>query len=93
MRAISLNSNVHRDENNNAIGDPTETALNEFAFVKGFIRKEIEKVFPRIAEITFDSERKCMTTIHRSGDKYLIIVEGAIEVLMNKMADDSYFIQ
>ncbi len=87
MRSIALNNNVHRDENNNAIGDPTESALHEFAFSKGFTRKEIEKMFPRIAEIPFDSERKCMTTIHQWGDKYLIIVKGAIEVLMNKLTE------
>ncbi len=87
MRAIALNNNVYRDEDNNAIGDPTETSLNEFAFSKGFIRKEIENVFPRVAEIPFDSERKCMTTIHRVSNKYLVIVKGAVEVLVNK-ADD-----
>ncbi len=89
MRAIVLNNNANRDENDNAIGSPTEMALNEYALARGFSRPEIEKAFPRTAEIPFDSKRKCMTTIHRFGDKYLVIVKGAMEVLMHKVTDGS----
>ncbi|MEO8413213.1 MAG: cation-translocating P-type ATPase [Ginsengibacter sp.] len=89
MQAIVLNNNVKRDDHNNTIGDSTEIALNDFAFARGFSRLDIEKKFPRIAEIPFDSKRKCMTTIHRAGDKYLVFVKGAMEELMHKVADDS----
>ena len=89
MQAMALNNDVYRDENNNAIGDPTETALYEFAFSKGFSKSEIEKQYPRVAEIPFDSERKCMTTIHQYGDKYIAFVKGAMEMLMQKAKDGS----
>lgn len=85
MHAIALNNNVHRDEDDNRMGDPTEMALNEFAVSHGFMRKEIEKDFPRIAELPFDSKRKCMTTIHRHDERYIAIVKGATDVLMKKV--------
>jgi len=88
MQAMALNNDVYRDENNNTIGDPTETALYEFAFSKGYSKSEIEKQYPRVAEIPFDAERKCMTTIHRYGDKYIAFVKGAMEMLMQKANDD-----
>ena len=89
MQAIALNNNANRDEDNHVTGDSTEMALHEYAFRRGFNRDEIEKIFPRVAEIPFDSKRKCMTTIHQFGDKYLVIIKGASDVLMHKVATDS----
>ena len=47
------------------IGDPTEGAMIVAAAKGGLWRKELEKVFPRVGEIPFDSDRKRMSTIHR----------------------------
>jgi P-type Ca2+ transporter type 2C len=87
MKAMALNNDVYHDENNAVIGDPTETALYEYAFSKGYSKPELEKQFPRVAEIPFDAERKCMTTIHQYGDKYIAFVKGAMEMLMRKAND------
>jgi Ca2+-transporting ATPase len=87
MQAMALNNDVNRDENNKIIGEPTEIALYEFAFSKGYDKSEIEKQYPRIAEIPFDAERKCMTTIHRNGDKYFAFVKGAMDLLIHKSDD------
>ena len=89
MQAMALNNDVYRDQNNNVIGDPTETALYEFAFSKGFSKSEIERQYPRIAEIPFDPERKCMTTIHQYGDKYIAFTKGAMEILIQKANDNT----
>ncbi|HHH81467.1 MAG TPA: cation-transporting P-type ATPase, partial [Chloroflexi bacterium] len=48
-----------------AVGDPTETALLIAAAKAGAIREKLERAYPRIDEIPFDSTRKRMTTIHK----------------------------
>ncbi|MGF2412549.1 cation-translocating P-type ATPase [Ferruginibacter sp.] len=87
MQGMALNNDVQQDENKNIIGDPTEIALYEFALAKGFNKQEVEKQLPRVAEIPFDADRKCMTTIHKNGDKYIAIVKGAMEMLIQKAAN------
>ncbi len=47
------------------VGDPTEGAMVVAAGKSGLWRDEVEKNFPRVMEIPFDSERKRMTTIHQ----------------------------
>ncbi len=89
LRAMALNNNVYRNENAISIGEPTEMALYEYALSKEFDKAVIEKEFPRVAEIPFDAERKCMTTIHKHGSEYIAVVKGAMEVLMDKAEDDT----
>ncbi|TDI85884.1 MAG: cation-translocating P-type ATPase [Chloroflexi bacterium] len=47
------------------VGDPTEVALVVAANHAGARRKELERAYPRIGEIPFDSNRKRMTTVHK----------------------------
>ncbi|MBI4784174.1 MAG: cation-translocating P-type ATPase [Oscillatoriophycideae cyanobacterium NC_groundwater_1537_Pr4_S-0.65um_50_18] len=51
-----------------AIGDPTEIALVVAADQMGLEKSALEKMFPRVAEAPFDSDRKRMSTIHQFGD-------------------------
>jgi P-type Ca2+ transporter type 2C len=48
-----------------SVGDPTEGALVIASARAGLWKAELEKAFPRVAELPFDSERKRMTTVHR----------------------------
>ena len=47
------------------VGDPTETALIHAAAMAGAEHDRLDKAYPRIDEIPFDSNRKRMTTIHQ----------------------------
>jgi P-type Ca2+ transporter type 2C len=48
-----------------AIGDPTEGALILAAAQIGILKPDLDRAFPRLAELPFDSQRKRMTTLHR----------------------------
>ena len=71
-------------QNGEITGDPTETAIVIKAMQYGINKEKLYKSMQRVNEISFDSERKLMTTIHRVGDKYRIITKGAVDVLLNK---------
>lgn len=47
-----------------AIGDPTEGALVIAAAHYGMDKRALDRVFPRVGEVPFSSERKRMTTVH-----------------------------
>ncbi|MDO4564569.1 MAG: cation-translocating P-type ATPase [Clostridia bacterium] len=61
------------------IGDPTETAIVLAAHRNGMPKETISRELPRIFELPFDSDRKRMTTVHRMGNRCLVIVKGAFD--------------
>lgn len=65
--ALALSNDSQTESSGNVIGDPTEVALHNIAAENGFIKSELEKEYPRTAELPFDSERRCMTTFHKWG--------------------------
>jgi len=79
--AMALNQNVMRTNDGAWLGDPTEIALTEYIQQKypGGRLEEISNRYHRVAELPFDSDRKTMTTIHKYGDKYIVIAKGAVE--------------
>ncbi len=85
--ALALSNDALFDKDGKVIGDPTEIALFDIADRNGFNKQELEKEIPRVSEIPFDSDRKCMTTFHKqSAEKteYISFTKGAIEVLIDK---------
>ena len=64
------------------IGDPTEGALLTLAAKAGLLPDEVLEHRPRIAEIPFDSATKYMATFHHDGDRVMMCVKGAPDVLL-----------
>ncbi|MBK7811058.1 MAG: cation-translocating P-type ATPase [Saprospiraceae bacterium] len=81
---IALNHDLVIDTDHKLKGDATELAMVE-EFVDRFESSQLDKtlqLYPRVAEIPFDSVRKCMSTIHKFDDRFLVITKGAIESIL-----------
>ncbi|NDC76679.1 MAG: HAD family hydrolase, partial [Chitinophagia bacterium] len=79
--AMALNHDVHRRPDGSWSGDPTEVALLEHVEAR-YGAGTVEALlgdFPRSAETPFDSERKCMTTVHDMGERHVVVTKGAAE--------------
>jgi Ca2+-transporting ATPase len=50
-------------ETHRVVGDPTEGALVVAAAKAGAHKPELESKYPRVCEVPFDSDRKCMSTV------------------------------
>ena len=84
LKAATLCSNAQCD-GKSVIGDTTEGALIVAAAKYGLIKEDLEREAPRVHEVTFTSERKCMTTVHKSGGERLIAyVKGAPELILER---------
>ena len=82
-RAMSLCSDAAPDETGNAVGEPTECALVNWAAKEGMPKGALEAETPRVGEAPFDSGRKMMSTIHKVGDKFVQYTKGAPDVLLS----------
>lgn len=67
------------------VGEPTEMALVESAYINKLDKNKLYQSMPRMNEIPFDSIRKMMTTIHKlENGKYRVITKGAPDVLLKR---------
>jgi Ca2+-transporting ATPase len=82
FRALALSNDTVRDAKGEPVGDPTEIALYLAAEHAGYLKHDLNKQLPRIAEIPFDSDRKCMTTLHRDDGDVIAFVKGAPEKVL-----------
>jgi P-type Ca2+ transporter type 2C len=62
------------------VGDPMEAALIAAAAKLGLVARELRGAHPRVFEAPFDSDRKRMTTVHRTpAGQFLVVCKGAPE--------------
>ena len=76
-RSMALCSDSQISKSGEIIGDPTENALVAFALKEGFDKNALTADFPRVAEAPFDSVRKMMSTVHKSGNNFVQYTKGA----------------
>jgi Ca2+-transporting ATPase len=86
LRAGTLCTNAHYD-GKSVIGDTTEGALIAVAAKAGITRKDLEASYPRVNEVPFTSERKLMTTVHKTPEGLPVAyVKGAPEIILEHSA-------
>ncbi len=70
-------------EDGTLTGDPTETALVDMGFNLKYEGYTLEN-YPREFEIPFDSDRKLMTTIHKTQKQgeYIVYTKGGVDELL-----------
>jgi len=83
---MALSNDVQVNESGKFVGDSTELALFEYAASNQYNKNDLQIQYPRVAEIPFDSVRKCMSTLHRFENRYLLLVKGALESLLERSA-------
>ena len=75
---------IFKGDEEQHIGDPTETSIVLAAHKNGMPKDELNKKYPRIAEIPFDSDRKLMTTVNQIDGKNIVIVKGAFDMMAKR---------
>ena len=79
----ALCNDTTRGDGDTLIGDPTETALISYADNNFCRQEQCNELYPRIAEIPFDSERKLMTTLHRKDETTIFVAtKGGFDELL-----------
>lgn len=63
-------------------GDPTEGALLAVAGKANLFKQELERVFPLLTEIPFDSDRKRMSMIRKTPEGLMLFTKGATDVIL-----------
>jgi Ca2+-transporting ATPase len=83
LRAMAVSHDAVEGSDGTLIGDPIETAMAYSARSAGLGEQSAQEGLPRVGEIPFETQRKCMTTVHREADgSFLSITKGAPEVLV-----------
>lgn len=84
VEGMALCNDANYDaEEDQFLGDPTETALLEFAYNMGKDLAPLEEENPRVDEVPFDSVRKRMTTVHRKGDQFIQYTKGGLDEILS----------
>ena len=82
--AMALCSDAELDPDGNVTGEPTEAALVAWANKLGLDKPSLKNRFVRCGEAPFDSERKMMSTVHRTAEGYIQFTKGAPDVVIER---------
>jgi Ca2+-transporting ATPase len=80
--SVVLCSNASLSRDDLATGDPTEVALLYLANNHGLETKHLNEIYPRLAEWSFDSDRKRMSVAVQAGYAIVIHCKGAPEAVL-----------
>ncbi len=75
--AMALCTDAEPGEDGVAVGEPTECALVNWAASLGLAKGGLKADAPRVGEAPFDSQRKRMSTLHKTGQGIIQYTKGA----------------
>lgn len=85
IKIMILANDTKITDNNSLLGDPTETALIQYALDSKWNVVDYLANNKRVQEVPFDSDRKLMSTVHQQADgKYFVAVKGAPDELLKR---------
>lgn len=85
IKIMTLANDTKITDNNSLLGDPTETALIQYALDSRWNVVDYLANNKRVQEVPFDSDRKLMSTVHQQADgKYFVAVKGAPDELLKR---------
>ena len=85
LMAMVLANDSKLDDNNQLLGDPTETALVQYALDQKIDVHNLLANHQRLQEVPFDSGRKLMSTINENNGQYFVAVKGAPDQLLKRV--------
>jgi len=85
MHIGALCNDARLEDDGKVFGDPTEVALLGSALHNIMAQPDLQRHYPRVNEIGFDSDRKMMSTLHDGPEDELVMYsKGAPDVLLER---------
>jgi Ca2+-transporting ATPase len=87
LKAGLLCNDSHLEQKNGnwvVVGDPTEGALISAAAKAGMIQQAIDKLYPRLDSIPFESQFQYMATLHKNRTGNVIFIKGSVESILKR---------
>ena len=83
-KAMALCSDAELGKDGEAVGEPTECALVNYAASLSLPKTALKEAEPRIGEAPFDSMRKMMSTVHKTDKGIVQYTKGAPDEVLKR---------
>lgn len=84
LTQIMILANDSQETPDGLVGDPTETALIQYYLDRGLDVTQVQKAFPRVDSIPFDSERKMMSALVENNGQTYLMTKGAVDEILRQ---------
>ena len=84
VNIVGLCNNAALNDKGEYYGDAVEVAGANFLREAHILKEQLEKSYPRVMEIPFDSERKLMSSINQDGKNKYIYVKGSMDSILSR---------
>ncbi len=83
-KVMAICSDAELGEDGEAVGEPTECALVNYAKVNGIDKGELSRTNPRVGEAPFESVRKMMSVVSEEQGEFVIYTKGATDSVLER---------